>query len=267
MKSLILCADDYGQNQSISQAIITLLKKNRLSATSCMTTTAHWPDAAKNLLPFQATTDIGLHFNLTEGQPLSPALQRSHGFLPLHRLLLRAYTRRLQMQAIEAELHAQLDCFVAHMQQLPRFIDGHQHVHQLPMVRECILKMYAQRLQGRGIYLRCTVRPYYGSSFKNLVLQLLGARQLKKKLIEEGIPHNASFSGIYDFNQADRYAEWFPKFLRESQSQGIIMCHPGFAEQGDPIAKVRFHEFAYLDSEQFLQDCQRAHVQLGQFTA
>src|SRR5438445_12446121 len=115
MKKITLCADDYGQNQSISQAIIALLGKNRLTATSCMTTALTWPEHAKWLHPLVQQADIGLHFNLTEGTPLSSNLMNSHGFLPLSPLLFKAYWRALNRVAIESELHAQLDAFEAAM--------------------------------------------------------------------------------------------------------------------------------------------------------
>src|SRR5690349_9878789 len=70
-KTVILCADDYGQNAAISQAIIELIKKNRLSATSCMVTSPDWLTQAKQLNSFNNQLDIGLHFNLTEGNFLS----------------------------------------------------------------------------------------------------------------------------------------------------------------------------------------------------
>jgi chitin disaccharide deacetylase len=104
MKKITLCADDYGQNQSISQAIIALFEKNRLSATSCLTSSLFWPEHAKWLQPFANQVDIGLHFNLTEGKPLSHDMLSAHGFLPLSQLILKAYARRLNREAIEAEL-------------------------------------------------------------------------------------------------------------------------------------------------------------------
>ena len=120
MKTIILCADDYGQNESISQAIIMLLEKNLLSATSCMTNARDWQDHAKLLINFKDKADIGLHFNLTEGKPLSSAMTK---MLPLGRLVMQSYWRFLDVSVIEAELNAQLDAFYSAMGQLPHFID------------------------------------------------------------------------------------------------------------------------------------------------
>ena len=44
---LILCADDFGQSEAIDLAIIDLIKKDRLSAASCMTLSPRWVESAK----------------------------------------------------------------------------------------------------------------------------------------------------------------------------------------------------------------------------
>src|SRR3989338_3630816 len=99
-KCIILCADDYGQNKPISQAIITLIEKKRLSATSCLTTFPHWLEFAKFLQPYIDSIDIGLHFNLTEGDP--------GRVMSLSQLLKKAYLRQLDKQRILAEFNRQL---------------------------------------------------------------------------------------------------------------------------------------------------------------
>ena len=269
MKKITLCADDYGQNQCISQAIIALLEKNRLSATSCMTTSLLWPEHARWLQPFVKQADIGLHFNLTEGKPLSFELTQSHGFLPLSKLLFKAYWHMLNESAIVAELHAQLDAFLAGMGQLPHFIDGHQHIHQMPVIRNALMKVYAKRLQKTGCYVRCTHDPKFylrnRTYIKRLVIQILGANTFKKMIIKRQIPHNSSFAGIYQFTDSARYSEVFPRFLAQINDGGIIMCHPGLSSSNnaDEIAEARYDEFLYLQSDKFVLDCFQAGVVLG----
>lgn len=263
MKNIILCADDYGQNIAVSQAIIMLLKQKRLSATSCLTTAIDWPLHASGLLPYKNQVDIGLHFNLTEGQPLSQNLRAAQGFMPLKQLILRAYSGRLQLDAIRAELNAQLDAFTAALGQLPHFIDGHQHIHQLPMVRNVLFDVYAKRLRGSSCYLRCTDTPqlFLGLNnpayLKSMLIQCLGARAFKAAVLAQQIPHNTGFGGVYAFAQAVFYPQIFRYFLTRITAGGIIMCHPGLEQEGstDPIAEARYHEFCYFQGEQFLEDC------------
>jgi len=272
MKKIILCADDYGQNTCVSQAILQLLDMQRLSATSCLVTHPNWEDAAFKLKPLQSAAEIGLHFNLTEGQPLSTDLKKAHGFMPLIKLLLRANLGQLNQTAIEAELEAQLDRFTQSFNCLPDFIDGHQHIHQFPIIRDALFKVYAKKLAQTNCYLRSTAESYIFcltngvARIKRTILQLSGAQIFKQKLIQQKIPHNSSFSGVYDFKQSIRYAEFFPNFLKNITDGGLILCHPGFAktaENNDPLKFSRINEYNYFVSEQFILDCEKNRVQIN----
>ena len=179
MKRIILCADDYGQNTFISQAIILLIQKNRLTATTCMTTSPFWFENAPRLKNLEKI-DIGLHFNLTEGSPLSPGLQVM-GFLPLKQLLMKSYLKKINQKVIEEELHAQIDQFVAGIGRLPDFIDGHQHVHQFPIIRDAFFAVYHRRLRNTLKYTRSVQNKsdYFKlgeAYFKRLLIQNAGGK-------------------------------------------------------------------------------------------
>lgn len=268
MKNIIFCADDYGQNSAISQAIIELLQKNRLSATSCLTTSDLWLAHAKWLHPFKNQADIGLHFNLTEGNPLSAQFK---AFVPVNNLLVRSYLHFLDASAIEAELNAQLDRFIEGMGQYPQFVDGHQHIHQFPVVRKVFLKVYEKRLRAQKVYVRCVYDPSVWLRFrdsgyiKQCMIQLSGAYTFKKALMAKKIPHNQSFAGSYGFADAKDIAKMFPAFLERSKEGGLIMCHPGLENAEDPIGAARYQEFQYLSSDQFKQICSSSGVVVGRF--
>ena len=55
-RMLILCADDYALTEGVSRAIGELAAARRLSATSVMVTTPHWPAAAPRCAPTAATS-------------------------------------------------------------------------------------------------------------------------------------------------------------------------------------------------------------------
>lgn len=272
MKRIILCADDYGQNPAISQAIINLIEKNRLSATSCMVNTLDWLGQANALEPFQSKVDIGLHFNLTEGQPISNTFGVSQ-FPSLSVLLAQAFLRKLSQKSVEDEFNAQLDRFSEGMHQLPHFIDGHQHIHQFPIIRDAILSVYEKRLKNKGVYIRVVDDPQAFFRFKEdaylkrLIIQFTGAKALKKRLIQRQIPHNASFSGIYSFAPGSQYSAIFPHFLTQITDNGLIMCHPGMQSQEvmDPIYQSREVEYQYFSSEQFAKDCQSKQIVITRF--
>jgi predicted glycoside hydrolase/deacetylase ChbG (UPF0249 family) len=272
MKHIVLCADDYGQNSAISQAIVELLKTKHLSAVSCMVTDPDWATHAKELAPFKGTIDIGLHFNLTEGKLLSKEFPDS---ISLKRLIIKANSRGLSKKAIVQELRAQLDRFTDTMNQLPDFIDGHQHVQQLPIVRDALFEVYEERLRAHGTYVRCTYESGVLSNIlrvayvKQLIIQILGGgRSFKQALIEHKIPHNPSFTGIYNFENYHLHHQLFLRFLDQIDDCGLIMCHPGLMgdKEKDPITAARHYEYCYFSSKQFLDDLDTKPVKFMRFS-
>ena len=139
---IVLCADDYGIAPGVSRAIRDLLERGRLSATSCMVVSPDFAAEGPRLKPYLDRADIGLHLTLTQDRPLG-ALMRA------------AYLGRLDRQAIGAEIDRQVERFTRVLGRAPDFIDGHQHVHLLPAVREPVLEA-AKKI---GAYLRLTDEP------------------------------------------------------------------------------------------------------------
>lgn len=272
MKSIILCADDYGQTPPISQAIIQLLKQKRLSATSCLVTSPFWRAHAEWLKNPEIHADIGLHFNLTEGKPLTLAMQ---GFPSLSMLLIKACLRKLNFNDILTELNAQIDEFEAGLGRLPDYIDGHQHVQQLPIIRDAILKVYEQRLKPLpGSYIRCIndsaawARFTSDAYIKRNIIQLCGGSAFKKQLLRRKVPHNSSFAGIYNFKNSSSYAQVFLTFLKQISDNGLIMCHPGLEteeNEKDAIYYSRHDEYQYFLSAEFLEACRLHQVILKTF--
>jgi predicted glycoside hydrolase/deacetylase ChbG (UPF0249 family) len=274
MKHIVLCADDYGLNASVSQGIIDLLQRKRLSAVSCLTTSPLWPEEAPRLKPFREQVDLGLHFNLTEGKPLSLAYRERYGdqFLPLSRLIIQAFLRKWELSLIEAECQAQLDRFVAELGFLPDFIDGHQHIHQLPVIRDAVLRVYEKSLRSKKAYLRSVGNMVSSagvwSKIKQTIIYLCGSAAFQSLLKKHAIPHNRTFAGIYSFPEAHQYPQLFPLFLKKSADQGLIMCHPGLntsLDESDAIAQARFQEYSYLVGEQFEVDCQSLGAKVMKF--
>lgn len=270
MKCIILCADDYGQNPAISQAIVHLIQKKRLSATSCMTNSPFWLADSVKLKPFWGQIDIGLHFNLTEGKSLTSASQ----FGSLKTCLLQSTFRMLSARGIEQELHAQIDQFTAGMGFLPDFIDGHQHIHQLPVIRDVLIKVYQSRFKASRAYIRSVydkrawARFHDQAYFKQLIIQLSCAKALKMLLNANKIPHNSSFAGVYPFTFSKKFAQLLDLFLSRINDNGLIMCHPGaFTQKAYPdvINGSRPDEYQFLLSDAYLELCQKHSVTITRF--
>jgi predicted glycoside hydrolase/deacetylase ChbG (UPF0249 family) len=252
----VLCADDYGIAPGVGGAIRDLIGRGRLSATSCMVV---WPDfaaEARRLAPHLGNVDVGLHLTLTLDRPLS-------------RLMAEAYAGRLDARAIAGEVERQIDLFAAAFGRPPDFIDGHQHVHLLPTVREAVAT-HASRL---GAYLRLTDEPLAAirkcgvAPAKAAFLSLL-ARPLARRARRLGIARNSGFRGARSFAEPGAFDALFRRMIADAPAGCLIMCHPGLADATlaarDPVTRSREAEYRYLAGDSFPTDLAAAGLRLTQ---
>jgi len=267
VKSITLCADDYSFTPEITSAIIELIDKNRLSAVSCMVNTASWHKDAERLKPYINKVDVGLHFTLTDVLPCNTELLESwkNSSLSHIKLILQAYTKKLNSKFIQSEIKEQIGRFQKALGILPHFIDGHQHIHQLPVIRDALLTVYQEMFTDRACYIRIPISEEL--NIKTLVIRMTGGRKLKNRLLKKNIPFNTSFSGVYNFANAEHYPTYFRQFLANIKSGGLIMCHPALQANSslDSISQQRCHEYNYLNSDKFLQDCKVQNIQVHRF--
>jgi len=262
-KTLILCADDFGLSAGVSAGILHLVRKQRLSAVSCMLNAPDFTTSAHELSTFKNNVQIGLHFNLTEGSFFSDSNITCFG---LNELLIKTHLGLISSSLIRAEFNAQLDGFIDVMGCLPDFIDGHQHVHQFPGIRSVLFEVYEKRLRAEGTSIRSTypaisLPPY---QLKAQILSLTGGKKLQQQLNKRQINHNDYFSGIYDFAPGTNYRELFRQWLAGAKSNTLLMCHPGEGiDLEDPIRHTRNKELAYLLSDEFIHDCEEFGVSLA----
>ncbi|MBI3451552.1 MAG: ChbG/HpnK family deacetylase [Rhodospirillales bacterium] len=273
---LILCADDYAIAPGVSRAIRALIEAGRLTATSCLTVSPFWPEHARELHPLAAGIDTGIHLALTDLPPLGPLPRLApNGRMPsLHRLIATAYTGRLPVTDIRNEIACQIDAFVTAFGRPPDFIDGHRHVHQLPVVRDIVADLFAKRFAGRRVWMRVCDEPI-AAIFRRgvavpraLAISSLG-RGLRRRAGAKGIPTNRRFAGVRDFTERLPYRDLFARFLAERPDGLLVMCHPGHVDSDlaavDPVTDPRADEYAYLAGTEFPADLARAGYTLGRF--
>lgn len=272
-RTLELCADDYGMSPAVSSGILRLVRAHRLGAVSCLVGGPSWPADASMLAGepavAQGRVQVGLHFCLTEGRVLAPALaQRWPQPLSLRRLIARAHLGLLPQDALRAEWHAQVDRFVAAFGRPPDFVDGHQHVHHLPGVRAIVIEgvVDLSAAAGHALAVRATgLLPGPGFGLKRALIAATGGRAMQRALDQRSIPHNRSLFGVYDFGTHD-YRDLMRAWLAALPPRGaLLFCHPGDADTmaADPIAPARTRELAYLESAAFADDLAEAGVALG----
>ncbi len=265
-RTLSVCADDFGLTPGISAAIARLARANCITAISCITNSPHWQSSAPLLDHLPEVVDVGLHINLTAGRPLSLQLAEIWPRLPaLSVLMSRAHLHLLPLAALASEVQAQVAAFSAATGGSPRYLDGHQHVHHLPGIRDIVLGTAARMRPAPAI--RNTGRVLGpGSGVKRWLIENTGGQALTRELTRRGLAHNPALLGAYDFqdlNYRGRMQGWLAALPAEG---GLLFCHPGEVIGGDPpdaINPARARELAYLESDAFLVDRAAANVRLG----
>ncbi len=263
-RSIWLCADDYGIAPGVNDAIRQLILAGRLNATSVMMAAPHLSPEDANSLEMlnsgEKRAAIGLHVTLTAPfKPMSEdfASLRNGAFPPLPELMRAAMARRLQPERLTIEIATQLRAFADAFGHMPDFLDGHQHVHLLPQVRDAFLKVVAETAPAAWVRQCSRARSARRlRDRKALTLDVLSVG-LKRKASRLGIATNPAFAGAYDFKTKTGFANIFPRFLAGLPQDGLIMCHPGFVdaelESLDPLTTQREREFGYFNSDAFPQ--------------
>ena len=231
---IIVCADDYALAPGVSHAIRMLASAHRISATSAIVTRPRWTDEAAALKPHTGDIAVGLHLNLTLGRPLSTGFNANNHFSTLKPLIAMATLRRLDPVKLSTEIEAQLNSFESGMGGPPDFVDGHEHVHVLPVIRPVLLDVLKRRYGGRSLLIRDPVPTRSHSSkappVKSLVLSRL-ARNLHQDIEAYGFISNDTFGGVTTFSATPKaVAAEFSEAARIEGWRPLVMCHPGFPD-------------------------------------
>jgi predicted glycoside hydrolase/deacetylase ChbG (UPF0249 family) len=254
---ILLCADDYALTEGVSRAIGELAAARRLSATSALVTTPHWPAMAQRLVIYRGRIAVGLHLNLTLGAPLGgmPGFAPSGVFPKRNAVMARALIGLIPSREVKAEIERQLDAFERHFGFPPDHIDGHEHMHVLSGIRQCLFAVVEQRYPGTKPLLRDpsdtrqAIAARGGPRGKAMAVAALALR-FGAGARRRGIPTNRGFSGFSRFEVGVPYAEELAGALREPGPRHIIMCHPGHADAElaalDPVVERRRMEYEAL---------------------
>jgi predicted glycoside hydrolase/deacetylase ChbG (UPF0249 family) len=260
--SVVLCADDFGLTDGVSRGILELAETGRLSATGAMTNMPGWRRSALALRAFSGRIGVGLHLNLTTGKPLGsmPGLAPGGGLPPLRGLLAKALSGRLPAGEVGAEIARQIDAFEERYGRGPDFVDGHQHVHVLPVVRQALLRELEARGYAGRLWLRdpsdrpASILSRRIGRGKALVVGAL-ASGFREAACGAGFATNEGFSGFAPFDLSVAPDRIFEDALTGLGSRPVVMCHPGYVDAElrglDPAVESRMAELSYLASDAF----------------
>jgi predicted glycoside hydrolase/deacetylase ChbG (UPF0249 family) len=262
---LLLSADDFAMTDGVSRGIGELARAGRISATSVMVSMRHWPALGQEARALRAHIAVGLHFNLTLGAPLGPMpkLAPEGRFPTIADLSRKALRRDIDASEITAEMTRQIDSFVAAVGFPPDHIDGHQHVHALPVIRDGVLAALTAHRWSIPPLIRDPADHLGAILSRRMALAKSGAlwwlsRGFGAAARSHGFPTNDSFAGVTGFDPASTASD-FERAGRHSGALHLVMCHPGFPDDElrslDPITDRRQVEYDHLMAATPNADC------------
>lgn len=249
-KHIVICADDFGMHPGVDAAVLQLAGMNRLGATSCLVDGCSFARNAKALSV--SGLQIGLHLNFTERLAAQPDPAALH--LPVSALIARSYLRQLDEVKVRRQIVRQLDRFEAVLGRAPDFVDGHQHVHQLPQIRQNLMAELVHRYPHKRLWIRNTRMGRLGLMgafrFKAGVIQCLGAASLVRLARNAGFAVNQGFLGVYDFQGGrEAYGRLLKTWLGAAGQASVLMCHPARRSVGDVLGDQRVAEYNVLSDK------------------
>lgn len=249
MKQLIVNADDFGLTEDVNRGILVAHRDGILTSTSLLANGSAFEQAITSSRNFLQLS-VGVHLNLSQGNPVSPAnrirsLVNEQGDLHLSPLNLwaRILRRQLSMEDIRTECRAQMlkviDAGIA-----PSHIDGHLHVHLLPQLSPVLIQV-ADEFGIRHV--RCPTEVLdmtlpliwktNGNNLSALKRSVIAygvnsfAERLREHLRTSGITCPNAFFGLAHTGFLD--ANGLSAILSLlSNGTTELMCHPGY-ESGE----------------------------------
>jgi chitin disaccharide deacetylase len=252
-KPLYLVADDYGLSPGVDRAIRTLLSEGKIAGTSCMTLFPEWADEAALLMPVIKETgaEVGLHLTLTDFMPLSGV----RAMCSMRKRIAQWILGSVDKGKLQRELDAQLNAFIDVVGRVPDYIDGHQHVHFFPVVREWLIDRRDLLIspRGTGPWLRGAPDASLCSSLsirgKVSIIERI-ANGFSSEMEAAGYRVRGPLMGFYDWRKPDNFPAALQHFKDHAPEGTVVMCHPGHSDAilvaRDMLIDAREVEFTEL---------------------
>ena len=142
---------------------------------------------------------------------------------------------------LQAEIASQLAAFRTAFGRAPDYVDGHQHIHVFPQIREAALRVIKQ--SAPQAWLRQCGRPKTARKSladpKGYILDVLSGR-LRALAAKYGVRTNPAFAGTYAFRPEADFAKLFVGFLDGREREYAFLLGERFprllAERGYALA-------------------------------
>lgn len=241
MKKLIVNADDFGYSDEVNKGIIESHLNGIVTSTSMIVNMPGFKSAVK-LAKKHPTLDVGIHLNLTEGQPLleSPLAVRGKFSGSYSNFLLKKYPE----EEIEAELEAQIEKLEKEGLKISH-IDGHQYIHIFPLVFDVIKKLAKKhkikfvRIPDEKAALNSTLlsATFDGQLIKKIFLSLSSINK-RNSLEKDGLKYTDNFYGILGANQLT-FTKMATTLKNVENGTSELVCHPGNENYDNYLNRMR----------------------------
>lgn len=249
---LIIHADDFGETLEITEGICVAIEAGVVTSTSIMANMPGTAEALRRAPALARQASFGLHLNLCEGSPLTggPSLMDASGRLLRKRALAaRALTGKLSLPELESEVAAQIGLLrdagirVSHL-------DGHKHLHQLPVVCAAVANVLPRfGIERVRITRLASWRRVRGAT---TLARELAARHAARVFARARLRSPVCTVDLRELLAGDRLTALMDRGP-DGPSPIEICCHPGTpaADARKPGSHRRGDELEYLLSPQF----------------
>jgi predicted glycoside hydrolase/deacetylase ChbG (UPF0249 family) len=276
-KQLIVNADDLGMSKGTNRGILEAHLEGIVSSSTAIVNSSASKAGIKLVQAEAPSLGLGLHFNLTYGQPLLsakdvPSLVRSNGeFVSLARGL--SLYHHWRPGDIRAEFLAQFERFTDYAGCLPDHLDSHQLICSLSAEsREAILDIADMhdlpvRQGGRYLYSRFEEQfASWGSLQKTIAPSLFKRYPLKRHshIFDRNLPSPDHFD--YSFHNIRATVPQL-HYILETLPEGVteLVCHPGYNDVEADAYAYRELELASLKDPRAKDLLEEKNILLGTF--
>lgn len=210
MKGIIFNADDFGLSKGVNEGIVHCYENGVVNSSSLMVNTRHFDDTVA-LIKTRKLPGIGLHFNLTEGKPITVGLRNltdKEGRFYINIVEKKFVNTNEIMTELEAQYNKAIKAGID-----IKHLDSHHHVHT----------------HGRFIAVFLAFARKHKLPIRKINCRLINPLKIMNfywKTRNADYYTKAFASDFYDSNVSEKTIKNILDRYRYKNVE--IMCHPGY---------------------------------------